>query len=155
MANTPKKAKDPTEAAMSAIQDALNVRDADMKASARPPVNMTAADARDNAPEQVRPVTRLAPPIAENEFFAGQRPASDEQPRRPANDDWQSVGRILQNLQPRASRRFYLVAAGCALLWLIAGAALTTIFLPELRALGEGQILLPALLVGAALVLPV
>src|ERR1700694_1215261 len=124
MANTPKKAKDPTEAAMSAIQDALNVRDADMKASARPPVNMTAAD-RDSASEQPRSVTRLAPPIAENELFAGQRPASDEQPRRPANDDWQSVGRILQNLQPRASRRFYLIAAGCALLWLIAGVALT------------------------------
>ena len=155
MANTPKKAKDPTEAAMSAIQDALNVRDADMKAASRAPAGMAAADGRDNVAEQPRPVTRLAPPLAENELFSGQRPAADEQPRRPANDDWQSVGKILQNLQPRANRRFYLVATGCALLWLIAGAALTAIYLPELRAFGEGQAFVPALLVGAALIVPV
>ena len=34
MANTPKKAQDATEAAMTAIQEALNVRDAKMKAAA-------------------------------------------------------------------------------------------------------------------------
>ncbi len=31
MANTPKKMKDPTEAALSAMQDALHVRDDDTK----------------------------------------------------------------------------------------------------------------------------
>ena len=36
MANTPKKMKDPTEAALSAIQDALHVRDDEKTADARP-----------------------------------------------------------------------------------------------------------------------
>ena len=49
MANTPKKMKDPTEAALSAIQDALQVRDVDKEpetaAIRRPSPAATSADA--------------------------------------------------------------------------------------------------------------
>ena len=39
MANTPKKMKDPTEAALSAIQDALQVRDVDKETEPGSPLH--------------------------------------------------------------------------------------------------------------------
>jgi len=60
MANTPKKIKDPTEAALSAIQDALSARDA-VEASARDAVEASARDAAE-AEAASPPAAQVTPP---------------------------------------------------------------------------------------------
>ncbi|MGY3367566.1 hypothetical protein ACVWZL_004691 [Bradyrhizobium sp. GM2.4] len=67
MANTPKKVKDPTEDALSAIQEALNISD-------------TAADTSRNASmrnETSPPVAPPAPPMFDEPSFDA-RPAANE-----------------------------------------------------------------------------
>src|SRR5687767_287490 len=99
MANYPKKMKDPTEAALSAIQDALNIRDADTPA---PPISVDL----DN-PEPRRRAKRG--PV-EDDFFVEPAPIAREEepaPRRAANDDQQSIGQILQAVQRRPARTSY------------------------------------------------
>src|SRR5947208_3998352 len=67
MANTPKKAKDPTEVALSAIQEALNISD-------------TAADTSRNASmrnENSPPVAPPTPPMFDDPSF-DPRPAANE-----------------------------------------------------------------------------
>ena len=102
MANNPKKTKDPTEVALSAIQDALDMREGD-----RP------ADRRD----AVRP-----PP--EDDLFmdpAGGAPDRGDQPppRRAANDDRANIGQILQTLQRRPARTPYVVAGAFSAAWVV------------------------------------
>ena len=85
MANTPKKMKDPTEAALSAIQDALSVRDTppdpiipSAPVSTRP---------EEPAPEQPWRTVRTAA-VKEETFDDEVRRAEDQGSlRRPANDD--------------------------------------------------------------------
>ena len=99
MANTPKKVKDPTEVALSAIQEALNISD-------------TAADTSRNAAmrnETAPPVAPPAPPIFDEPSFEP-RPAANERTavfdpveeprasRRAANDDRETIGQLLQAL---------------------------------------------------------
>src|SRR5947209_14458676 len=62
MANNPRKMKDPTEAALSAIQEALNLRDIDRE----PPARQSAAPSRPAAPPADEPpaMRRSAPRTA-------------------------------------------------------------------------------------------
>src|SRR5215468_10309275 len=84
MANNPKRIQDPTEAAMSAIQEALNLREDAPTPPARPAeaapaagsdpfANMTAGlDVAGDRPARRRP-TRSAPPIDEDLFLQDTR----------------------------------------------------------------------------------
>src|SRR3954451_18121084 len=111
MANNPTKVKDPTEVALSAIQEALNINDG----------STTETERGDHA-------TQAAPASVYNETF-DLRPASDrtgfDRPvfdatddtppplpsRRPANDDRDTIGQILQAIQKgRPARNFYRLA---------------------------------------------
>src|SRR5215467_6578229 len=98
MANNPKKVKDPTEVALSAIQEALNISDTN--------TDMTRSSQRaDMAP----PIPPAAPSFDEPVFDAPARtdppiyePIEEPQPRqtrRPANDDRETIGQILQAIQ--------------------------------------------------------
>src|SRR5258705_11693176 len=122
MANTPKKVKDPTEVALSAIQEALNISD-------------TNAD-RNSADSEVSPPTSAsaAPPYSEPSFdtrASADRPIFDpidepRAPRRAANDDRETIGQILQALQKgRPARSVYTLATLFAGVW-IAGCVLLT-----------------------------
>src|SRR5436305_10860787 len=96
MANKPKKVKEPTEVALSAIQEALNISDT--------PVDPNRSAVRSDAAPAEQPAT---PPFDDGSFdFRGatDRPAFEpieEQrpPRRAANDDRETIGQLLQALQ--------------------------------------------------------
>jgi hypothetical protein len=93
-----KKSKDPTEIALSAIQDALSVRDGEERSTGRGTAPDTGADAR-------RRGTR-SPQALEDDLFLDPAggPAGEELSHRAANDDRASIGQILQALQRRPSR---------------------------------------------------
>src|SRR3954463_6900447 len=141
MANNPKKVKDPTEVALSAIQEALNISDA------------PAADR-----DQLSVRHDVAPPIpsASTSYDDGafnSRAADNDRPpsfepideprftRRPANDDRETIGQILQAIQKgRPARNVYTLATLFAGVWVIGAALLTISFLPSLQAfLGQGS----------------
>ncbi|NUS18714.1 MAG: negative regulator of septation ring formation, partial [Mesorhizobium sp.] len=136
MANTPKKVKDPTEVALSAIQEALNISD-------------TAADTSRNASMQNETAPQVAPPAPPvfDEPSFEPRPAANERAtvfdtveeprssRRAANDDRETIGQLLQALQKgRPARSVYTFATIFAGVWLAACAALTFGFLPSIQA---------------------
>src|SRR5262245_19280168 len=118
MANTPKKVKDPTEVALSAIQEALNISD-------------TTADTSRNA-SAAPSVSPPAPPMFEDEPVFEPRPAANERSvfepieeprasRRAANDDRETIGQLLQALQKgRPARSVYTFATIFAGVWLAA-----------------------------------
>src|SRR5882757_5719460 len=133
MANNPKKVKDPTEVALSAIQEALNISE-------------PGADTHHGAIDSdVTPpaISTAAPPYSETSFDT--RPSADRPmfdpieeprgPRRAANDDRETIGQILQALQKgRPAQRLFTFATAVAGFW-IAGCILLTIsFLPALQA---------------------
>src|SRR5215475_4612037 len=108
MANNPKKVKDPTEVALSAIQEALNISDGSVD-----------ADRNAAASEPAPPIPPAAPAFNEPAYDA--RPAVDpgvfepieppRQARRPANDDRETIGQILQAIQKgRPARNVYTLA---------------------------------------------
>src|SRR5712692_4047674 len=106
MANTPKKMQDPTEAALSAIQDALNLRETEPA----PAAGRTAAPPLEPEPPRENRRRQRAPAVDEDLFFESPPiPANEpgiegpQAPRRAANDDRRSVGQILQALQRRPS----------------------------------------------------
>src|ERR1700719_3195626 len=102
MAIYSKKGKDPTEVALSAIQDALNIRDADIKPApaagpaATAPAMEVPPEARRRGPRApARELPLDAPPMA---------PVRDDRDIvQAANDDQESIGQILQSLQRRSS----------------------------------------------------
>src|ERR1700693_2830347 len=138
MANNPKKVKDPTEVALSAIQEALNISDA----AAEP----SRSSARDEAAPPIPPTT---PAYSETPF--DMRASSDRQmfdaieeprpARRAANDDRESIGQALQAIQRgRPARRAYTGASLFAGVWVIGCGLLTIRFLPALQAaIGQGS----------------
>src|SRR5215469_5583898 len=95
MANNPKKVKDPTEVALSAIQEALNISDTN------------AETGRGQARSEVAPPVPPAQPAFneptfDNRPIGADRPMFEEEPRaprRPANDDRETIGRLLQAIQ--------------------------------------------------------
>src|SRR5262245_56280919 len=109
MANTPKKMKDPTEAALSAIQDALNVRDPEPAAADASAATPASQPAPEPYPEEslAEPTWRgRSPTPTANDLFDDEpRRIEDTGPmRRPANDDRESIGQILRSLQRRPAR---------------------------------------------------
>src|SRR6185369_11523877 len=137
MANNPTKVKDPTEVALSAIQEALNINDAS-----------TTETERDDHAAQAAP----APSVFHESSF-DLRPGSDRPgfdatddtppplpPRRPANDDRDTIGQILQAIQKgRPARNFYRLATFFAAAWIAGCAALTFGFLAPIQAaIGQG-----------------
>src|SRR5512133_272200 len=111
MANTPKKIKDPTEAALSAIQDALTARDSAAEPDsigAPPPPTPPAEEAPSEPPWRT---VRSASPGGDDVVEEAVRLPEDQGAlRRPANDDRESIGQILRTLQRRPARTSYLVA---------------------------------------------
>ncbi|OYW41338.1 MAG: hypothetical protein B7Z45_03760, partial [Azorhizobium sp. 12-66-6] len=100
---TPKKIQDPTEAALSAIQEALTL-----------PLDET----------EVAPPTdeRPAPPARDGRS-PGRRPRVDVAGRRAANDDRQTVGQLLSQLQRRSSAAPLWWALAASVVWIVFGIA--------------------------------
>src|SRR5262249_39409346 len=117
MANNPKKVKDPTEVALSAIQEALNIADTNGDASRNaigselaPPTIPSAAPSYSEAPFDTRPSVER--PI----FNPIEEPRS---PRRAANDDRETIGQILQAIQKGSpARSVYTLATVFGGVWL-------------------------------------
>src|SRR5689334_1960537 len=100
MANTPKKMKDPTEAALSAIQDALHIRDENAPADNAGSAGLHPDEPAHDAPW---PGLRSSKSSAKSDLFDDdelRRPEDAGALRRPAaNDDRESIGSILRSLQ--------------------------------------------------------
>src|SRR5262245_8897375 len=136
MANTPKKVKDPTEVALSAIQEALNISDnnadnnrnsADSEVTPPPPV-ASASPAFSDSPFDPHPSVER--PIVDRPIFD-----QIETPRRAANDDRETIGQILQALQKgRPARSVYTMATIFAGIWLAGCALLSVSFLSSIQA---------------------
>src|SRR6266404_2553658 len=138
MANNPKKVKDPTEVALSAIQEALNISDAAAESNR--------SSVRDEA---APPIPPAAPAYSETPFDT--RASSDRQlfdaieeprpARRAANDDRETIGQILQAIQKgRPARNVYMLATLFTAVWLLGATLLTVSFLPSLQAaIGQGS----------------
>jgi Apolipoprotein A1/A4/E domain len=161
MANYPKKMMDPTEAALSAIQEALNIRDDE-------------DDAEAQAQPQTLPEGR---PEGMSDLFAGDPRSRDAQAAyresvdtgaigtrdlaaqsgRVANDDQQSIGQVLQALQQRPSRSSYFVATVFSCAWIVGCLALSWAYLSSLSSTLGSDHSPAALMVGlaAAALLPV
>ncbi len=163
MANYSNRVKDPTETALSAIQDALNVRNEQQGAPGQPgiPAASEAGEADGKAPGKID--ARWRPPAAPTDHGLPHddarrgSPRPDEQPRIAANDDRQTIGQILQTLQPRRGGATTIVATGLAVTWAVLCFGLTWVYLPQLQAvLGGGAAAAPVLLaLGAAFVAPI
>src|SRR5476651_1407220 len=122
MANNPKKVKDPTEVALSAIQEALNIGD------------MPDADNRGSVRSDVAPPSPSTSTY--NEGFDTRSSSSTDRPifdpieeprqsRRAANDDRETIGQILQAIQKgRPARNVYTLATLFTGIWIVAAIAL-------------------------------
>ena len=154
MANNPKKIVDPTEAALSAIQEALRVRDDDEEPPLAQPEAMS--DPTGGIADHWRDAPPLPPPLLTSDEQIGSR-NSDPRTFRAANDDQQSIGQVLQALQNRPARTSYFMAAIFSVAWIIGCVALSWAYLSDLdAALGHGHS--PAAIMiglGAAALLPV
>ena len=134
MANNPKKAKDPTEVALSAIQEALNISDTSVDTSRNSSLgNELAPPTNPSAP----------PPYSDMSFDtrgSAERPVFDpieepRGPRRAANDDRETIGQILQAIQKGSpARSVYTLASVFGGVWVIGCGLLTVSFLPALQA---------------------
>jgi hypothetical protein len=157
MANNPNRMKDPTEAALSAIQEALNLRDEGEGETER--------EASDNVlealPGRGASASRRAAPaldaadmldpdaIGTRDLEAAALPA--------ANDDQRSIGHILHALQRRPAQTSYFVAAIFSCAWVVGCLALSWAYLSDLNAaLGPGHSPVAIMIgLGAAALLPI
>lgn len=116
MAKNP-KIKDPTEVAMSAIQDALNV------GAGTPEGGRRGSLRRDTTS---LPLDLRADDTVQEPRFG----------RSAANDDRETIGAMLQTISKgRPRRSAYTVATLFAGLWILAGGLLTVMFLPALESI--------------------
>src|ERR1700749_595730 len=133
MANNPKKVKDPTEVALSAIQEALNINDTTTDTSrtasrseAAPPIPSSEPPSFDEPsfePRESR--TSAGPNVDRPMFLEDQRPSL-----RPANDDRETIGQLLQAIQKgRPTRNVYTLASAFAGVWIVGAVLLTIAFL--------------------------
>jgi hypothetical protein len=150
MAKIPNKAKDATEEAMSAIQEALKVRDAEMKSAPARTARPAQTPETQVRPDPAARAGRVAAPPVDDDLFGEVRIGNE--PRRPANDDWKSMGQILQSLQPRASRTGYIAAAIGSLVWVILVGVFASSALPDLHT--TENLGLAILALGAVFLLP-
>src|SRR6476646_9585236 len=126
MANIPQKSKDATEEALSAIQEALNIR---------PPETRTGTSFGPTADSDVvSPLTQQAADLFPPEAPPGW-PTGDTTPRRAANDDRAGIGQILQTLRHRSSRAPYIAAAVGGFIWVVGGLAIASLYGTEMRGL--------------------
>src|SRR5262249_51111035 len=102
MANHPKKMAGPTKAALSAIQEALNVREDEQ------PASTTTEQPNLFSAEEAQPVA--AGDQEQTDKAATSARDLPDLAARAANDDQQSIGQILQALQRRPARSSYFVA---------------------------------------------
>lgn len=110
-----RKTQDPTEAALSAIEDALNL------GKEAPEV----APPADRRPAPAAPAPAREP--AEEVFVQRQRPSRERPQRRAAaNDDRPSVGQIMSALNRKASGTPLVFAVFASILWIIGGALLAS-----------------------------
>jgi hypothetical protein len=91
MANIPQKSKDATEEALTAIQEALNMRPPDPR-----PASGTDSDDRLQSPPNAD--------LFQEDTQARDWITEESAPRRAANDDRASIGQILQALHGRHAR---------------------------------------------------
>src|SRR5580658_7187962 len=157
MANNPKKIVDPTEAALSAIQEALKVRDDQTEPAGQSQTEHGAMSASsDGFVDDWHDTPQAPPPLRISDQEIGGR-NSDPRTFRAANDDQQSIGQVLQALQNRPARTSYFVAVIFSVAWLIGCAALSWAYLSDLdAAFGPGHS--PTAIViglGAAALLPI
>src|SRR5580700_2623480 len=132
MAIYPKKSKDPTEVALSAIQDALNVRDTD----APPPMAATIATAAEASSESRKRVPRVAPINREAPVdTAVIAPQDDREIVQAANDDQESIGQILQSMQRTPKGVSFFVATAFSVIWAFSALGLMIWFWGSLRGL--------------------
>src|SRR4051795_5151990 len=132
MANNPKKVKDPTEVALSAIQEALNISDVNVDSSRNsmgselaPPTMPSSSPGYSDAPVDTRPSP------ARQSFDQLDEPRS---PRRAANDDRETIGQILQAIQKGSpARSVYTLATVFGGVWVLGCVLLTISFLPALQ----------------------
>ncbi|MCB1507748.1 MAG: antitoxin, partial [Hyphomicrobiaceae bacterium] len=118
------KATDASDAALSAVEEALRIDFPDEVETADE-TRAPEAEAKD-APKPAAPA-----PAAERTA----RPAEAATGRRPANDDRHAVGALLRGLQRRPSSSPFWVALAASALWVVGGLALAgTVFA---RPLGE------------------
>jgi hypothetical protein len=155
MAEYPKKTIDPTEAALSAIQEALNIRDDEEQSSVPPRQTGEHSVGPDRPPEQPVPAQPAFHDLLDSEAI-GTRDLRAEVPPA-ANDDQQSIGQILQALQRRPARTSYAVAAMFSAAWVVGCLSLSWAYVADLNAaLGPGHS--PAAIMialGAAALLPI
>src|SRR5262249_28665251 len=95
MANNPKKVKDPTEVALSAIQEALNISGEKNGEGARAPAGRkTAPPAPPATPTFDEPAFEMRPSAPERPMFEPiEEPRTSS--RRAANDDRETIGQML------------------------------------------------------------
>src|SRR5689334_6137901 len=151
MANYPKKMNDPTEAALSAIQEALNVHEEDQQPASPATATADLFTAPTESPQQAPDgsVIKMQSDTAAS--------TADVAAGRAANDDQQSIGQILHALQRRPARTSYFVAALFSAAWIVGCLGLSLAYLSDLHAaVGAGRS--PAALViglSAAALLPI
>jgi hypothetical protein len=144
MANSPKKMQDPTETALTAIQEVLSTSDQPADSHSGPFSEPASRDAG-----------RRGPAAADKNLFEGAVDVDDLRPgQRAANDDRQSIGQILHSLQRRPAKTSYLVATVFAVVWMACGLVLAFLYLPDLQAvLTQGAAGIPAMIGLAGFVL--
>ena len=106
MANNTKKVVDPTEAALSAIQEALKVRDDETEPGQRSD-SAASATGSDSGRWDKSPTSPLGKKVLDAEEISGR---GGNPNAFPANDDQQSIGQVLQLLQHRPARTSFVVA---------------------------------------------
>src|SRR6267378_1871262 len=113
MANNPKKVKDPTEVALSAIQEALNISDAPIDSS-RDSIRSDVTPANSSSSQDYNPSAFDTRPSADRQTFES---VEDMRPtRRAANDDRETIGQILQAIQ-NGRPGGHVLCAGAAVLF--------------------------------------
>jgi len=165
MANYPKKMMDPTEAALSAIQEALNIRDDEDQGSGLGEPEGRSEDGSESMPDlfggasDARSQDAVAPVAMANQIDTGAIGTRDLSPQagRAANDDQRSIGQVLQALQRRPARSSYFFATAFSCAWIVGCLTLSWVYLSSLSsALGPDHS--PGVLMiglGAAALLPV
>src|SRR5512145_409056 len=136
MANIPQKSNDPAQQTLSAIEEALRMREPE-------PARAAVVTPREQAKDLFR-----------DDVAA---PSWTEDRPRPANDDREAIGKILQTLQRRPSRTPYLIATTFSVLWVIGGVAFAALFRTKLAELLAQPDIAAALITAtaAAIILPV
>src|SRR3954464_6702361 len=161
MANHPKKAKDPTEVALSAIQEALNISDGSMPEGERGLVHNDRGSAHNDlttGPISTSPYDEGTFDLRGGADRQAFEPAEEPRPtRRAANDDRETIGQILQAIQKgRPARNVYTLATIFAGVWTLGAGLLTISFLSSIQAaIGQGSGTLVLAGLAALLIAPV